>query len=122
VEGITTVAATPSSCAASASAIPWLPPLTPTTPAARASADSERILANAPRALNEPVRCNSSSFTVVGTPNSADRPGEGTVGVRSTRPSSTVAAARTSSMVSSSAMPSTLWRVPDQRLRPVRRM
>jgi hypothetical protein len=82
--GITTVAATPSAPAASATARAWLPPLTAATPAARCSGVIVSSLWNAPRTLNEPVRCNSSSFTVTGAPSSADSPGLRTVGVRST--------------------------------------
>ena len=100
--GITTVAATPSAPAASATARPWLPPLTAATPATRCSGVSVSSLWNAPRTLNEPVRCNSSSFTVTGAPSSADSPGLGTVGVRSTWSAIRCAAAVTSSTPSNS--------------------
>ena len=69
------MAATPSAPAASATARAWLPPLTAATPAARCSGVIVSSLWNAPRTLNEPVRCNSSSFTVTGAPSSADSPG-----------------------------------------------
>ena len=75
--------------------MPWLPPLTATIPAARSASVSERSFANAPRALNEPVRCSSSSLSVTGTPRRAVSPGLGTVGVRSTCGAIRSAAART---------------------------
>ena len=96
--GITTVAATPSAPAASATAMPWLPPLTATTPAARSASDSDVSFAKAPRALNDPVRCSSSSLSVTGTAKCAARPGLGRVGVRSTYGATRSAAARTSAM------------------------
>ena len=77
-----------------ARAIPWLPPLTATTPAARSASLSDSSFAVAPRALNEPVRWSSSSLTVTGAPSSADSPGLGTVGVRTTCPAIRPAAAR----------------------------
>ena len=51
-----TVALTPASRAAHATAWPWLPALAATTPARRSSSDSVAILLTAPRILNEPVR------------------------------------------------------------------
>ncbi len=98
VRGMTTVAFTSRAAAITARAIPWLPPLTATTPAARSASPSERSLAVAPRALNEPVRCSSSSFATTGTPSSAVRPGLGTVGVRTTCPAMRCAAASMSGM------------------------
>ena len=95
---MTTVAVTPNAPAASATAMPWLPPLTATMPAARSASLSDRIFANAPRALNEPERCSSSSLSVTGTPRWAVSPGLGSVGVRSTCGAMRSAAARMSAM------------------------
>ncbi len=96
--GITTVAFTCRAAAITASAIPWLPPLTATTPAARSASSSDSSFAAAPRALNEPVRCSSSSLAVTGTPSSADNPGLSTVGVCTTCPAIRAAAASNSGM------------------------
>ena len=48
-----------------ATATPWLPPDAATTPAAGTSAASTRL--KAPRGLNEPACCSSSSLSVSGT-------------------------------------------------------
>ena len=52
----------PSVAAAHASAWAWLPAETLITPRSRSSGVSDRILLSAPRALNEPVRWNSSAL------------------------------------------------------------
>ncbi|MCO4699707.1 hypothetical protein LRR80_05804 [Streptomyces sp. RO-S4] len=96
--GITTVAFTSSAAAVTASAMPWLPPLTATTPAARSASLSASSFAAAPRTLNDPVRWSSSSFAVTGAPSSAESPGLGTVGVRTTCPAIRSAAASMSAI------------------------
>src|SRR5687768_7097208 len=63
-----TVAFTPDSRAASATAWPWLPELAVTTPAARSASSSDWILLNAPRILNDPVRWRFSAFRKTGRP------------------------------------------------------
>ena len=54
----------PRAAATWATATPWLPPDAATTPAAGTSAASTRL--NAPRGLNEPACCSSSSLRVSG--------------------------------------------------------
>jgi hypothetical protein len=60
---------------------------------------SPSSLLNAPRGLNEPERCSSSSLSVTGTPRCAVRPGLATVGVRNTCPAMRSVAAVMWSMV-----------------------
>src|SRR5919109_622264 len=57
-----TVAATPASRAASATACPWFPALAVTTPAARSASERVASLLTAPRILNDPVRCRFSAL------------------------------------------------------------
>ena len=72
---MTSLAWVPSSRAAQAVAIAWLPALTAVTPRASSSWPSPSITASAPRALNEPVRWNSSSLRLPGCrPADATRP------------------------------------------------
>ena len=52
-----TVAETPTSLAANATAWAWLPADGAITPAARSASESESSLVYAPRILNDPVRC-----------------------------------------------------------------
>gem|GEM_PF-3962245 len=82
--GITMVALIPISAAITATAMPWLPPLTATTPAPRSAVPRASSRLAAPRTVNDPVRCNTSSLAVTGTPSRSARPGAGTVGVRRT--------------------------------------
>ena len=60
--GITIFACTPPAFAAQAAASAKLPPEKPTMPLRRASSLSQSIPRSDPRALNEPVCWNSSSF------------------------------------------------------------
>src|SRR5262249_2481882 len=62
------VAEIPSSRAAHATAWPWLPALAATTPAARSAGDRLETVLNAPRILNEPVRCKFSAFSTTSRP------------------------------------------------------
>src|SRR5437762_3627816 len=74
-------AGTFSSLAACATAAPWLPPEAATTPAAGTLRNSR--LAKAPRALNEPDCCSSSSLrTMVMPSRPKSRPSTSTIGVR----------------------------------------
>ena len=67
--------------AAKATAAPWLPPEAATTPAGGTTRVSR--FANAPRVLNEPARCSSSSLIVMGRPASpTSPPSMSTTGVR----------------------------------------
>ena len=68
VASITTFAWVPSSRAAQAVAIAWLPALTAVTPRASASGGRLSMTASAPRALNEPVCWNSSSLRLTLVP------------------------------------------------------
>src|SRR5436853_4202892 len=63
-----TVAWTPCSRAAQATAWPWLPALAATTPASRSAAESPAILLTAPRILKEPVRWRFSAFSCTSRP------------------------------------------------------
>ena len=65
VDGTNTSARCPRRPATWATAAPWLPPEAAMRPAAGTSARNTRW--NAPRGLNEPVCCSSSSFSVTGT-------------------------------------------------------
>ena len=56
-------AGTPSRIAAYATAAPWLPPDAATTPVGGILRSSKFV--NAPRALNDPECCNSSSFSAI---------------------------------------------------------
>jgi len=67
-----TVARTPASRAAHATAWPWLPALAATTPARLSASESVAILLTAPRILNEPVRCRFSAFSATSRPMSLD--------------------------------------------------
>ena len=74
-------AGTFSCIAANATAAPWLPPDAATTPAGGTVCVSRFV--NAPRVLNDPARCSSSSFTTTracARPKSA--PATSTTGVR----------------------------------------
>src|SRR5919106_801302 len=63
-----TVAFTPASRAASATACPWLPALAVTTPAARSASESVAMRLAAPRTLKEPVRWRFSALRSTGRP------------------------------------------------------
>src|SRR5918999_2465260 len=63
-----TVAFTPPSRAASATACPWLPALAVTTPAARSASDRVATRLAAPRILKEPVRWRFSALRNTGRP------------------------------------------------------
>src|SRR5262245_36856167 len=63
-----TVAGTPASRAAQATAWPWLPALAVTTPALRSTSVSVAIRLYAPRILNDPVRCRFSALSHMGRP------------------------------------------------------
>src|SRR5436190_336384 len=79
--------------AAKATAVPWLPPDAATTPAAGTSRVSRFV--KAPRVLNDPARCSSSSLNVTrnpATPTSA--PSTSTTGVRRNEPGHAVLADR----------------------------
>src|SRR5688572_14730540 len=82
-----TVARTPASRAAQATACPWLPALAVTTPAARSASESVAIRLNAPRILNEPVRWRFSAFSHTGRPHSRATVSEEKTGVRRATPS-----------------------------------
>jgi hypothetical protein len=58
--------------AAYATAAPWFPPEAAATPTSGILRMSK--FANAPRALNDPECCNSSSFSVIGNPASPKSP------------------------------------------------
>jgi hypothetical protein len=66
--GMNTVAFTPASRAAHATAWPWLPALAATTPARRSPSLSVASLFTAPRTLKEPVRWRFSAFSDTGRP------------------------------------------------------
>ena len=61
VDGTKISAWWPRRCAANATAAPWLPPDAAIRPAS-GMFSAARIRLNAPRDLNEPAYCNSSSF------------------------------------------------------------
>ena len=94
--GMKIVAATPSARHTSATAIAWLPAEIVVTPRARSSAVMASTRFVAPRSLNEPPRWNSSALISTSCPARADRAGDGSSGVRTTRPASVRAAASTS--------------------------
>src|SRR5438128_9759561 len=81
-----TVAWTPASRAAHATACPWLPALAVTTPAARWSAPSEPTLLTAPRILNDPVRWRFSALRTIARPASRPSVAEGCTGVTRAMP------------------------------------
>jgi hypothetical protein len=60
--GMKIVAGIPASLAAHATAWPWFPALAATTPACRSVSPSVAIVLNAPRILNDPVRCRFSAL------------------------------------------------------------
>src|SRR5919204_1112876 len=66
--GMNTVAETPASRAARATACPWLPALAVTTPAARSASLRVATLLTAPRTLKEPVRWRFSALRPTGRP------------------------------------------------------
>ena len=66
--GTKTVALTPASRAAQATAWPWLPALAAITPERFSPSVSVAILLTAPRILNEPVRCRFSAFSATSRP------------------------------------------------------
>ena len=67
------VAGMPSCCAASATPCAWLPAEAATTPRARSARVSRESRWDAPRILNEPVRCRFSSLRKTGTPSRSVR-------------------------------------------------
>src|SRR6266581_372229 len=79
--GMKTVAWTPTSRAAHATAWPWLPALAATTPTARSAAESVASLFMAPRTLNEPVRCRFSALSRTSRPVSRESVAEPYTGV-----------------------------------------
>src|SRR5262245_16305767 len=86
----------PASRAAHATACPWLPALAATTPAARSASPSVEILLNAPRILNEPVRCRFSAFSDTSRPASRENVSDRNTGVIRATPSRRSRAASTS--------------------------
>jgi hypothetical protein len=91
-----TVARTPASRAAQATACPWFPALAATTPARRSLADSAAILFSAPRTLNEPVRWRFSAFSHTGRSQRRVSVSDRKAGVTRATPSTTFQAACTS--------------------------
>src|SRR5688572_27753152 len=93
-------AGAPTALAAKAAAIAWLPALTAVMPRALCSGDSDSAQVSAPRALNVPVACNSSSFrnSFASSPSSRAKVAEahGTVGVRTRCGASSACVARMS--------------------------
>src|SRR5436190_2899302 len=87
-----TRAGAPSSRAAHATAWPWLPALAATTPAARASGSSDESFVNAPRTLNDPVRCRHSTLHRTGRPTSREKVSLGYTGVTRATPAITARA------------------------------
>ena len=85
-----TVARTPASRAAQATACPWFPALAATTPAFRSfvreGCDAVR---RAPRTLNEPVRWRFSALSQTGRPQRRVSVSEGNAGVTRAAPVST---------------------------------
>ena len=100
--GMYTTASMPSICAASATPCAWLPALAATTPRAFSSSGIRDRRVYAPRILNEPARCRFSHLRTTGAPATSDIARNGCTGVRVTTPSSSRAAARTSSRVTRS--------------------
>src|SRR5919202_138726 len=94
-----TVAWTPASRAAHATAWPWLPALAATTPAARSESDNVAILLTAPRILNEPVRCRFSAFSHTSRPVIRDNVSDGYAAVTRATPSSRARAVSMSASV-----------------------
>ena len=86
--GMKTVARTPASRAASATAWPWFPALAVTTPAARSASVSVASGLNAPRILKEPVRWRFSAFSKTGRPPRRPRVSEEKTGVSRATPCS----------------------------------
>src|SRR5436305_4115624 len=94
-----TVAAMPSSRAANATAWPWFPALAASTPPARSASPSSDILLNAPRILNDPVRCRFSAFSQTFVPDNRENVSEPYTGVTRARPDSRSRAASMSASV-----------------------
>src|SRR5690606_29617276 len=95
-DGMTIVARTPSSRAASAIACAWLPDENAITPARRCAGASFAIALNAPRNLNAPMRWKFSHLKNSDAPLRASAVAERSTGVRWARPRSRSAAATTS--------------------------
>src|SRR6476661_4585125 len=101
VVGITTVARTPNSFAASATACAWLPDDGAITPRDRSSALIFARKLYAPRSLNAPPRCSVSGLSQTGAPMRSVSSSAGRSGVRTTTPAMVRAASRRSSSVMS---------------------
>src|SRR5271169_5222874 len=82
--------------AAAATPWAWLPEENATTPPARAFIGIDDSLLNAPRNLNDPVRCSTSGFRKTLAPTRSERTGGANSGVRTAKAASTAAAASTS--------------------------
>jgi hypothetical protein len=79
--GTNTLAGTPRSDAARATAAPWFPVDAATTPLARSASGIVRSLFSAPRNLNEPVTWSVSSFRRTPVPSSTPSHDASTRGV-----------------------------------------
>ena len=102
VVGITTVAGTPKSFAASATAWAWLPDEGAITPRSRAAGARRDRYVKAPRNLNAPPRWSISGFTKTGTPIRSVMVSKGSKGVRVATPANPRAALSMSARVTSS--------------------
>src|SRR5690606_12215399 len=98
VSGTNTSAGAPDRDAAYAKASPALPPEAATIPASgsRPSSRAARTWLNAPRALNDPVCCVSSSFSHIRAAGASGAGSTSSSGVLRTRPAMRAAAAATS--------------------------
>ena len=94
-----TVARTPFSRAAQATAWPWFPALAVTTPAARSASVRLAIRLKAPRILKEPVRWRFSALSQTGRPDRRRSVSEEMTGVSRATPCSRLRASWISASV-----------------------
>ena len=101
-----TSAEAPRRRAASATAWAWFPALAAQTPAASSPGESAAMAFDAPRILNEPVRCRHSAFRVTGASKRRESSPAASTGVRLTRgPISSAARSISATVTGSSRMP-----------------